>query len=113
MYGVDSLIVTAIVLPFIGSVAVALRFYVRLRLKPTYIGLDDWLILFACVLVWGQGANQIIGAIIGELGRDDQKTEKWRIAHQQLSDYAVLIFEKITYVASKFSILFCLRIEQF
>ncbi|KAL8816842.1 MAG: hypothetical protein Q9191_008257 [Dirinaria sp. TL-2023a] len=109
LYGVTSLIVTATVLPFLGSVLVALRFYVRLRLKPTFVGIDDWLILFACVLVWGQGANQIVAAVIGELGRDNQKTVEWRLHNQQQTDYAVLIFEKITYTSIKLSVLFFYR----
>ena len=61
MYGVTSLIVTAIVLPLLGFIAVTLRFYVRLYLKPTFIGVDDWLIVIAIVLVYGQAANQIVG----------------------------------------------------
>ena len=101
MYGVASLIVTAILLPLIGSVCVALRFFVRLRLKPTFIGVDDWLILFACFFVWGQGVTQIVSATIGELGRDSEKTVEWRVHNEQQADYAVLIFEKITYTASK------------
>ena len=61
MYGVTSLIVTATVLPLLGLGAVCLRFYVRLRLKPTFVGIDDWLITFSCLLVFAQGANQING----------------------------------------------------
>lgn len=61
MYGVASLIVTATVLPLLGLVAVCLRFFVRLRLKSTFVGIDDWLIAFSCLLVLGQGANQING----------------------------------------------------
>lgn len=63
MYGVTSVIVTAAVLPLLGLLAVCLRFYVRVRLRPTYIGIDDWLIAFSCFLVLGQGAMQIIGKI--------------------------------------------------
>lgn len=59
MYGVTTIIVTAIVLPLLGLVAVCLRFYVRLRLKPTFVGIDDWLIAFSCLLVFGQAAAQI------------------------------------------------------
>ena len=59
MYGVASLIATATVLPLLGFVAVCLRFYVRLRLKPTFVGIDDWLITFSCLLVFGQAAIQI------------------------------------------------------
>ena len=110
MYGVTSLIATAIVLPLLGFVAVCVRFYVRLRLKPTYLGVDDWLIAFSCLLTVAQGADQIIGmklnpsllkghvnyaifytnspslhdagALIGEIGRDAEATVDWRIAHE-------------------------------
>lgn len=106
MYGVASLIATAVVLPFIGFLAVCVRFYVRLRLKPTYLGIDDWLIAFSCLLTVAQGANQIagmkmkpsllrihlnsrltvlsncVGALIGEIGRDAEPTVAWRIAHE-------------------------------
>ena len=61
MYGVASLIVTAVLLPLLGVVAVILRFYVRLRLKPTFVGIDDWMIAFSCFIVCGLGANQIVG----------------------------------------------------
>ena len=58
-YGTTSIIITAIVLPLLGLVAVCLRFYVRLRLKPTFVGIDDWLITFSCLLVFAQAALQI------------------------------------------------------
>lgn len=67
MYGVTSVIVTAVVLPLLGFVAVCLRFYVRIRLVPTYVGIDDWLIAFSCLLVLGQGAMQIVGMILTPL----------------------------------------------
>ena len=101
MYGVTSLIVTAIFLPLVGSVAVGLRFLVRLRLKPTFVGIDDWLILLACVFVWAQGAIQVIGAILGELGHDSEKTVDWRLKNENEMDYAVQLIEKVTYSLSK------------
>ena len=61
MYGVASVIVTATLLPLLGVVAVCLRFMVRLRLKPTFVGVDDWLIAFSTVLVLAQAAIQITG----------------------------------------------------
>ena len=60
-YGVNSLIGTAIALPIFGIAAVVLRFYVRLRVRHTYIGVDDWLILLSVVLVCGHGVIQILG----------------------------------------------------
>ena len=64
MYGVASVVVTAAVLPILGVIAVVLRFYVRLRLKPTFVGIDDWMIAFSCLFVCAQGALQIIGALL-------------------------------------------------
>lgn len=61
MYGVASLIVTAILLPLLGVIAVCLRFYVRLRVRPTFVGIDDWMTAISCFLVCAQGANQIVG----------------------------------------------------
>ena len=63
MYGVVSLIVTATLLPLLGFLFVCLRFYVRIRLTRAFLGIDDWLIAFSCVLVIVHGANQILGMI--------------------------------------------------
>lgn len=65
MYGVASLIIAATVLPLLGLVAVFLRFFVRLRLQPTFLGVDDWLIAVSCLLVFAQCANQITGETRG------------------------------------------------
>ena len=64
MYGVASVIVTAILLPLLGFVAVCLRFYTRIRLTSTFVGTDDWLIAFSCLLVLGHGAAQVVGMIL-------------------------------------------------
>ena len=61
MYGVTSVTVTAILLPLLGSVAVVLRFYTRVHLTSTYVGIDDWLSAFSCLLVLGHGAAPILG----------------------------------------------------
>ena len=61
MYGVASLVATAIVFPLLGLVAVCLRFFVRLRVKRTFIGIDDWLIAFSCLLVVAQCGLEIAG----------------------------------------------------
>ena len=63
MYGVASVIFTAILLPLLGFVAVFLRFYTRIRLTSTFVGIDDWLIAFSCLLVLSQGAAQIVGML--------------------------------------------------
>lgn len=109
MYGVASLIVTATVLPLLGLVAVCLRFFVRLRLKPSFVGIDDWLIAFSCLLVFAQAATQITAAVIGELGRDSEPTVDWRVANQGKLDYAVLVIEKFTYSCIKLGVLFFYR----
>ena len=72
MYGIASVIVAAVLLPLLGFVAVCLRFYTRISLTPTFVGIDDWLIAFSCLLVLGQGALQIVGMIL-ELLHTDQK----------------------------------------
>ena len=59
MYGSTALVATATVLIVLGVSATCLRFYVRLKLKPDRIGVDDWLILVACTLMVGQVVNQI------------------------------------------------------
>lgn len=61
------MIVTAILLPLLGFVAVCLRFYMRIRLTSTFVGIDDWLIGFSCLVVLGQGAAQIVGMILKPL----------------------------------------------
>ena len=61
MYTVANVMGAATVLPLLGVLAVCLRFYVRIRLTPAFVGIDDWLIAFSCVLILGQGAMQIAG----------------------------------------------------
>lgn len=60
-YGETSLIGTAIALPILGIIAVSLRLYARLCLRHTYVGVDDWLIILAIILVCGHGIIQILG----------------------------------------------------
>lgn len=60
MYPPASLIATGILLPLLGVVAVGLRFAVRHRSKA-FLGIDDWTILAACIIVCGMAACQIIG----------------------------------------------------
>ena len=54
-YAVDS------TLSLLAFAAVCLRFWVRLRVQPTYLGADDWLILGAFVFFLADAANQIVG----------------------------------------------------
>ena len=59
-YSPTSIIVVSVVLPVIALVAICLRFWVRLRVQPTYVGIDDWLILGAFIFMVGDAANLII-----------------------------------------------------
>lgn len=58
MYPPSSLVVTGILLPLLGLVAVCLRFIVRLRSKA-FLGVDDWTILAGWVIVCAMAACQI------------------------------------------------------
>ena len=62
-YGADSLLITAVILPFLSIIAVSLRIYVQLGMRHTYIGVDDWLVLLSVFLVCGQGVIQILGKV--------------------------------------------------
>ena len=59
MYSPSACIATAVVLPLLGVLAVCLRFWVRLRLQPSYVGADDIFIVIGSFLVCGMGALQI------------------------------------------------------
>lgn len=61
MYSPAGVIATAVLLPLLGVFAVVLRFGIRLNSKPRLLGIDDWTILLACVLVCGLGALQTAG----------------------------------------------------
>ena len=60
-YPPSSIVAIGIILPLIALFAVILRFYLRLFIKPTYIGIDDWLILGAVILSMADGANLAVG----------------------------------------------------
>ena len=60
-YEPPSIVAISIVLPALSILAVCLRFLVRLRLKPTFIGIDDWLILAAVIFLVADGANLAAG----------------------------------------------------
>ena len=71
MYDVAACITTAIVLALLSIFAVTLRFYVRLRTTRTFLGIDDWLILFSVVLVCGQMGNQIEGKLTARVNPEE------------------------------------------
>jgi hypothetical protein len=56
-YSPTSIVVIAVVLPLFAVVAVALRFLVRLKIQPTYIGIDDWTIAVAVIFLLADCAN--------------------------------------------------------
>ena len=60
-YPPQSVVAISIALPLLAVVAVCFRFYVRLYVKPTYVGIDDWLIIAAVVLSLADGANLAVG----------------------------------------------------
>ena len=61
-YPPSAIIAIPVVLPLLTVVAVVLRFYVRLKLSPTYLGIDDWTAAVASLFCLGFGASLIVGA---------------------------------------------------
>ena len=60
-YSPESIVAVSIILPLLGLVAVGLRFWVRISVQPTFVGLDDWFIVGAVVLSLADGANLAVG----------------------------------------------------
>jgi hypothetical protein len=56
-YSPTSIVVVAVVLPLFSIVAVYLRVIVRLKIQPTYLGIDDWMIVVAIFFLLGDCAN--------------------------------------------------------
>ncbi|KAI9718493.1 MAG: hypothetical protein M1828_006676 [Chrysothrix sp. TS-e1954] len=109
LYPVSSAISTAIIFLVLGAITLCLRFWVRLRMRPTYVGPDDYTVVIAFILVCGMCANQIILATIGELGRDGQPTTQSRLLVEAKATWAVHIIEKLAYGLIKLSVLFFYR----
>lgn len=65
-YPPASIVAVSIILPLLALLAVFLRFYVRLRLQPSHIGIDDWLIVGAVILALADGANLAAGMFCEE-----------------------------------------------
>ncbi|KAI9776786.1 MAG: hypothetical protein M1835_005409 [Candelina submexicana] len=89
--------------------AVGLRFTVRLQSKYNYLGIDDWTILAAWIIVCGMGALQVIGAEVGALGRDGQPIDPKRKELQIKFDYILVVIEKLAYGLIKLSVLLFYR----
>ncbi|KAK0508203.1 hypothetical protein JMJ35_009287 [Cladonia borealis] len=103
MYSPSGLVAAGIILPLLGVFAVSLRFYVRSQSKHS-VGIDDWMILTACIMVCGMGAIQVIAAETGELGRDMLPVVTARARREAKFIYAVTIIEKFAYGCIKLSV---------
>lgn len=73
-YSVASIAAVGIVLPLLALVAVILRFHLRFNVQPSYIGVDDWLIVGAVILAMADGANLAVGGCTIAYARDEAYT---------------------------------------
>jgi len=108
-YTVAAIFATSIIFPVIVYAQVAARFWMRLRFQRTYLGLDDWLILLATVIVTGMAVGYMLGATIGVMGRDGNPVPDSHMLPQKKLDFAQLVFEKPAYGAIKTSVLLFYR----
>lgn len=69
VYSPTSVIAVSAALPALALFTTILRFYARLRLSATYLGIDDWLALAAVIFSLADGANLIAAAVKGDQGR--------------------------------------------
>lgn len=60
-YTQAALISTGVIFPAIGFALVCLRFWMRVAFQKTFVGVDDWLILAASILVIGMAVDAILG----------------------------------------------------
>lgn len=74
MYSPAALIATGVILPLLGVATVCLRYWVRLRFSPSYIGIDDILIVVGALFVCGMGAIQIGSAIQSDTSEETKET---------------------------------------
>ena len=61
MYSPVSLVISGVFLPLLDIVALCVRFWVRLRIQPTFVGTDDYFIMVGCALACVMGGMQIAG----------------------------------------------------
>lgn len=109
-YPPASIVAVAIILPFLALIAVILRFWVRLRVAPSYLGADDWLIAAAVFLCLADGANLAVAAILGMQGRSyPGEVPYYRAKVEEYCDYAMVLIEKPLYGMMKLSVLFFYR----
>lgn len=62
-YPPSTIITVSTILPVLTVVCVGLRFYVRLKVRPDYLGIDDWMAAAASMLCVGDGVCTILGMI--------------------------------------------------
>lgn len=61
MYSPTSLVALGIVLPLLGVFAVCVRLGVRIGMRRSVVGPDDWMIVAGSFMVCAMGANELIG----------------------------------------------------
>lgn len=98
-----------ITFPVIGFLLVVVRFWMRRGLQKTPLGIDDWTILFASIIVLAMAACSIIGTYLGTMAMDGQPTIDSHLAAQSKLNYVTLVIEKPGYGAIKLSVLFFYR----
>ncbi|KAI9697142.1 MAG: hypothetical protein M1820_007877 [Bogoriella megaspora] len=108
MYSPEADIATAVVFSVLGIVVVCMRFWVRLRFQPTYVGVDDILIVFGCFLVCGMGASQIVATILGDFSQETPATPERDYVEQKFN-YINTVIEKPAFGFIKLSVLFFYR----
>jgi len=99
----------ALSFPVVGFMLTGVRFWMRRYFQKMHLGADDWLILFASVLVVGMAINMILGSYFGLMGMDGRPIIESHQTAQSKIDYAMLVFEKPAYGAIKLSVLFFYR----
>ncbi|KAH8590154.1 hypothetical protein B0O99DRAFT_521821 [Bisporella sp. PMI_857] len=112
-----SVIVVGAALPTLASIAVALRFYIKLK-RRTGIGLDDWLILFSLILLISFGIIMIVGSAVHALAQPTPlgkgpggfaHVKTWALTFTFKTKYATNIIQIIAFGAIKLSVLLFYR----
>ncbi|KAF4629084.1 hypothetical protein G7Y89_g9066 [Cudoniella acicularis] len=115
-----SIIAVGAILPTIASIAVSLRFYVKIK-RRTGIGHDDWLILFSLILTIGVGIMMIVGSAIHALGQPTPlgnglpfpggpaHVKTWALTFTFKTKYAIDIIQTFAFGAIKLSVLLFYR----
>lgn len=107
LYPPSSLIATGALFAAISIALTALRFWVRLSYSHTAIGLDDWLIVVATIVVCALDATQIVDTVKGSLSVNSANPSAVTVGRH--IDYAQVVVEKLAYGSIKLSFLFFYR----